>query len=373
MNVDDLGVLRWFVETARCKSFTVTAEKYGISPSAVSQGIARLERELGARLFNRTTRQQNLTTEGQAFLEKVEDGLATLEEAVTLISDAKDEPSGLIRISVPSSYGKDGLLPVLAEFLRMYPKVDLDVCFHDGAVDLIKQGLDLALVRRGQQSAHSVTRRLGRNGMVLAASPAYLERHGVPSKPMDLSGHEWITVRYPSGTFDFELEWIGNDLTLPQTSEPDGLRRYKIEYTTSQNAGERHHVVGGGDSLIRLPRSRITISEQIVMAVDAALLGMGIAILTINLAQRYFQSGELKLLLPEYRAICDNEMFVEYPHKSYLPSKTRKLIDYVIERFPTEFAPSYDPESLLQFAAKPVLENRSGVISTEHRFKSKRK
>lgn len=357
--MDDIGILRWFVEASRCRSFTGTAEKFGVTSSAVSQGIARLERDLGARLFNRTTRQLSLTSVGQAFLEKVEVGLGTLEDAVALIRDVGDEPAGLIRISVPSSFGKEGLLPVFAEFLRLHPNVDLDVSFHDGNVDLVQQGLDLALVRRGERSLHCVTRRLGRNMLVLAASPDYLEKRGIPAKPADLAAHDWIAVRFSSGTLEVELESTGSDRKAAKGSGKAAVRRYRLETRLETRlesrmpgeAGESRQAARKNDDVIYLPRSRITISEQNVTALDAALLGMGIAILSTNLVERHLRSGELKLLLPGYRTVCDSDVFIVYPHREYLPAKTRQLIDYVIERFPMAFELPYTPEYLSQFAA----------------------
>lgn len=368
----ELSVLRWFVETARCGSFSLTAEKYRVTPSAVSQGIARLEAELGARLFNRTTRQKNLTTEGLEFLEKVEGGLATIEQALATVGDLKDEPSGRIRLCIPSSFGKSGLLLILADFLQKYPQINLELSFHDGVVDLINQRLDLAIVRESERALHHVTRRLGRNHLILVASPSYLKKWGIPSKPEELSEHEWISARYPSGTRDFELELNEHYLRKSGSAIQNGPRRYKIAHANSLHTGGQH-VAKDDEAIVRLRESRITISDQNVTALDAALIGMGIALLTVSLVRRHLHSHELKLVLPEYLVLYESEVFIQYPDRRYLPLRTRKLIDFLIEHFSAEFESPYEPESLLQFSALSDVSKKHDVKSKENNLKAKRK
>jgi LysR family transcriptional regulator, regulator for bpeEF and oprC len=172
-----------FAETARQGRFAAAARELGLSPSAVAKSVARLEADLGVRLFHRTTRQVTLTGEGQELYARCR---------------RIGQPSGTLRLNVPTTYGKRVVVPALTRLVARYPKLALEVGFSDQWVDLVQQGLD-AVVRVGELGNSTlVARRLGEQALVTCASPAYLRKRGTPKAPSDLDGHDCLVFRLPS-------------------------------------------------------------------------------------------------------------------------------------------------------------------------------
>jgi DNA-binding transcriptional LysR family regulator len=187
-----------FAETARQGSFAAAARELGLTPSAVAKSVARLEADLGLRLFHRTTRHVTLTGDGQDMYARCR---RVVEEVAALRDEAegvRGQPSGTLRLNVPVTYGKHVVVPALARLARRYPKLAFEVTFSDRWVDLIQQGLD-AVVRMGElRDSTLVARRLGEQGLVTCASPAYLKRCGVPEALPRLAEHDCVVFRLPS-------------------------------------------------------------------------------------------------------------------------------------------------------------------------------
>lgn len=331
--MDDLGVLRWFVQIAEGSSFTATAAQFGVSPAAVSQGIAKLERELGTRLFNRTTRRLHLTSEGQLFLTKVKSGLDTLDSGAALLRDAQLEPNGVLHISTVSSFGKEYFMGLMAEFLKRYPKISVELAFIDEDFDLVQAGIDVA-VRRVRLSSHNyVSRKLCDLPLVLVASPDYLERRSTPHTPEDLMSHDWIGCGIAGVTpGSLELQRAQEVGTPPQHGA--------LTETDVETVEVRHRP------------NRITVSEQLDAAVSAVTLGMGVSFFSLHLVLPHLRSGKLKLLLPEYRVRTRNEIHVVYPHREYLTLKVRAFIDFLSERLTSDPDLRIAPSSLAPFVAR---------------------
>ena len=348
--MDDLGVLRWFIEAADCGSFTATAEKFEVSPAAVSMGISRLEKRLGTRLFNRTTRQLHLTSEGRVYLEKAGQGLALLDGAAVQMKDMRNEPSGLIRLCTVTSFGRHYLLSLLAEFLAGYPKIDLETCFQDEAPDLVKDGFDLVIRRGVTEQTNYVTRRLCKRPIILVASPDYLARKGVPKTPNDLSGHDWVSSRTsPRQVHSLEFKPVKAKAQHRGKKTSEMSRGFTLVLDPIAPAPARHSK--NAMVIVRQYPTRFTVTKQPDAVAEAAVLGMGISILSMNLALPHLKSGALKLLLPDYVVDGHFDIFIQYPHREYLPPKVRVLIDFLVERCALDPELSCDAGTLSRYAA----------------------
>lgn len=193
--MDSLSGISVFVQVAETRSFVLAGRQLGLSASAISKSVARLEENLGARLFHRSTRSITLTAEGTQFLARCRRILAEVDAARLELSQAAAKPSGRLRVSLPLV--STLILPVLADFMRHYPEIELDLDFTDRLVDVIDEGFD-AVVRTGQPADSRLSaRRLGGFSMLLVASPAYLAEQGEPQQPRDLLQHRCLHFRFP--------------------------------------------------------------------------------------------------------------------------------------------------------------------------------
>lgn len=191
--MDNLNGIAMFVRAAQTQSFVVTARAMGISPSAVSKGIGRLEERVGVRLFQRSTRSIRLTAEGQAFMERCQRVLQELSAAESELASMNGAPQGRLRIGLAYAAGLP--LPLVSAFAERYPAIELELVFSDGLSDVIEEGLD-AVIRGGEaKDSRLKSRRLGTARLVLVASPGYLERCGTPSRPSDLATHACLHYR----------------------------------------------------------------------------------------------------------------------------------------------------------------------------------
>ncbi len=194
--MDSLGALNVFVRVTETRSFTGAASRLGVSPSAVGKAIARLEAQLGTRLFHRSTRSVALTAEGGLLLDRCRRIFAEIDALTGELSASQEAPRGRLRVSFPLVGML--LMPTLSAFMRAYPEIELDLDFTDRIVDVIEEGFD-AVVRTGEVSdSRLMTRSLGAFEHRVVGSPAYFEQHGTPRSPEDLAGHACLQHRYPS-------------------------------------------------------------------------------------------------------------------------------------------------------------------------------
>lgn len=187
-----------FSETVKHGGFAGAARELGVSPSAVAKNVARLEADLGLRLFHRTTRQVALTSEGHELFERCRRIVEEIDALRDDAAGARVEPSGTLRLNVPITFGKRVIVPKLAALVRRHPKVMLDVSFSDRYADLVSEGLD-ASIRVGPLADSSlVARPFARQTMVVCTAPAYLRQHGTPRSPEALSRHRCLVSRMPT-------------------------------------------------------------------------------------------------------------------------------------------------------------------------------
>nr|WP_217439209.1 LysR family transcriptional regulator [Myxococcus sp. CA056] len=294
---DRLSGVLTFVQAAEAGGFALAAERLGLSRSAVGKSIARLEERLGTRLFQRTTRRQSLTEDGQVFYERCVRALAELEAAEAALDSGRRAPTGRLRVAASVLFGRHCAAPLLWELTRQHPGLELELCFSDRVVDLIEEGFDLA-IRVAPLADHAglTARRLGAQMMVVCASPRYVARHGRPKTLADLANHEAINY----GRQGISKPW----------RFPDG------------QGGERVIPVQGS---LRF--------DDLEAIADAAVQGAGLAWLPCWLVAARVHKGELVTLL-ETEGRHGNEIFAVWPQNKHLPSKVRAAIDILVARIP---------------------------------------
>ncbi|WP_215395660.1 LysR family transcriptional regulator [Rheinheimera oceanensis] len=224
--MDSLHGFMVFVQVAEQRSFVGAGRELGISASAVGKSVVRLEEKLGVRLFHRSTRSVTLTAEGMLFLERSRRILAEIEAAELELSQATGMPRGRLRVSLPLVSSL--VLPVLGEFMRTYPDIELDLDFTDRMVDVIEEGFD-AVVRTGEpKDSRLSARRLGNFQMMLVASPAYLAQRGIPQTPADLLQHRCLHFRFPNSG-KLETWALKQQATQPKLQVPIAMICNNIE------------------------------------------------------------------------------------------------------------------------------------------------
>jgi DNA-binding transcriptional LysR family regulator len=290
IDMDSFSGLESFVRAADLLSFAEAGRALGISASAVGKNVARLEQQLGLRLFQRTTRQVRLTQEGALFHERCRRILDELHDARAAMQAAAEAPRGRLRVSLPT-IGYRFLLPVLPEFQALYPEIDLDLDFNDHLVDVVEAGLDV-VIRSGELAdSRLVARRLGPFRFILAGSPAYLAERGMPQSPADLARHSCLRYRFlGSGKLE---EWV-----LP------GLPPH-------------------------LPVALVCNNMEAMLG--AAVAGMGLAYMPDFLARDALGRGELQRVLAEDLTHTGQFSALWASSRQWSP-KGRAFVDFVGER-----------------------------------------
>ncbi|MDF3849926.1 LysR family transcriptional regulator [Achromobacter denitrificans] len=286
--LDHVGDLLAFVRVADAQSFTAAAEKLGLSRSAIGKCIARLEQGLGARLLHRSTRSVSLSDEGRVFYEHALRILAEVENAADAMDSRKQAPRGRLRVDLPVSLGRLHVMPPLRDYLREWPGVEADVSFSDDYIDLVRDGVDVAIRIGGETDSRLVRRVLAPHRLITCASPAYLDRHGAPAAPDDLARHQTLAFTHAGAL----VPW-----------------RYAA-------AGQERQVQVAG-------RLRMGNTEALR---DAALAGEGIAQLGAFLVGADLRAGRLVAVL-ESVAPAGAPVCAVYPHRRHLAPKVRLLID----------------------------------------------
>jgi DNA-binding transcriptional LysR family regulator len=208
-SMDRFEAMQVFCKVVELGSFAGAAERLGMSTSAVSRQLAQLEALLDARLLNRTTRRINLTENGRAYYERCLQLLADLEETEELAGTHTSSPRGTLRLTAPISFGASHVAPALGAYASLHPQMKFDLMLADRAVDLIEDGLDLAIRVGYLGSQNLVARQIGSTRMLLCASPAYLAARGTPQTPDDLSQHDCMTYAYASNNNQWSFERTG--------------------------------------------------------------------------------------------------------------------------------------------------------------------
>ncbi|MEX3955274.1 LysR family transcriptional regulator [Trinickia sp. EG282A] len=291
-----LGSIELFCRAAELGSFTLAANSASVTPAAVSRSVARLEARLGARLFVRNTRQIRLTDSGRRYFEQCRQALSQLVDAEREMTGQQMTPAGMLRISMPTPYGHYRVLPLLPAFREQYPEVRVEAHLSNRNIDFADEGFDLAIRGRAPADSGLVARKLEDADMVVVATPAYLQRAGVPKTVGDLVAHECIQFEVPSSGRN--LAWTFDN------PSGDGEVLTKGAYVTS------------GDALagVTLARSGAGLFQTYRFVVEEDL-----------------RAGRLVEVLHD-RGHRTRPFILLYPHGRYLSSRVRVFVDFLVER-----------------------------------------
>lgn len=283
-----------FAETAKFGNFSAAAREMGCTPSTLAKAVARLEGHLGIRLFHRTTRQVTLTDEGQRLFIRCQRVLAELELLHEEASGIRAEPTGTLRIDMPVTFGRLVMLPLLARLVRQYPGLSIDASFSDVYVDLVKEGIDVAIRTGTLADSTLVAHAFGSQELLLFAAPSYLAHAGTPDTLAQLNRHTAVLFRVPD---------TGKDRPWHFRSGRRGLRFMPPSSVR----------VDGGDAIVR-----------------AVVLGMGIGQVPHYMLTDSLARGEVVELLPAMRPPA-MPIAIVMPSGRMIPSRVRALLDLIKE------------------------------------------
>lgn len=290
--MDRLDGMRVFVRVAELGSFAALARQMDVARSVITRQVAALEAHLGVKLIARSTRSLTLTAAGSAYLERCREILDLVDAAETGLADEHREPRGLIRLSVPLSFGLRHLSPLLMDFSVTYPAVITEIDFTDRSVKLVEEGLDLAIRITRRLHPLDVARRIGSSHLVAVASPDYLRRRGEPRHPAELADRECLIY-----------------LPAQQEGWP-----FLVDGVTQVFPVRGRMRANNGDVLL-----------------DAAIRGLGISAQPSFLTAAVIEAGWVQPILRDY-PMPELGIYALLPGTRYIPQRVRILIDYLAER-----------------------------------------
>lgn len=292
--MDQLKAIESFVAVAQQGSFVKAAEKLGLSKAMVSRNVGELEAHLGVRLMQRTTRRLALSDAGAAYLQRCTQILAELEEANAAVSATAVQAQGRLKITAPLTFGIRHLAPLWGEFLRIHPRVELEVHLNDRVVDLVDEGYDMA-VRIGQLAPSSlIARRIASTRLVLCASPRYLQQAAPIRDLEDIARHAVIGYTYLATGEQWHF------------TGPQGARSIEVRPRLRSNSGDTCRA--------------------------AALADQGIVFQPSFLVGEDLQAGRLLPVLPQY-AGPELDVSVVYPSRLHLSHKVRAMVEFLADAF----------------------------------------
>jgi DNA-binding transcriptional LysR family regulator len=302
--MDKLRAMEIFVRIVEADSLTAAAGVLGTSLTSVGRSLAALEDALGTRLLNRTTRRIALTDEGREYFERCRRVLAEVEEAENALSARQAKPAGKLAITAPVMFGRLHVGPVLADFLAAYPAVHAELMLFDRIVDLLDEGMDVAIRIGHLRDSSLVAVPLGTTRRVVCASPEYLRREGTPGRPSDLARHRCLQfLGVASGS-----EWEFSD--------------------------------GGADGkTTRVAIKSVLTSNQIDVALDACVKGLGCGVFLDYQVRESLLAGSLQRVLPAFEPVPIPVQIV-YPHSRLLSSRVRSFVDWAAPRLRQRLAPA---------------------------------
>jgi len=293
----DLIDVSLFVRVCATRNLSAAGREFSLSPAASSARIAQLERQLGARLLHRTTRQIALTMEGEIFLDRAQHLLESAELATASVGHAQVNPEGLLRVAASASFGRLHILPALAAFLKAYPKIRMDLRLSDTIIDLAANGIDVAIRIGELKDSALIAKKLAPNRLVVCATPAYLAEHGTPVHPEDLLQHECIAL--------------------------NGRHQWKFI----------HHSKKAAKDVIPVRVSGRISGDSGELLREAALSGLGIAMHSTWAVAEDIKNGRLVPILNDYSIAENMSIWAVYIHKNFIPPKTQAFIDFFAARF----------------------------------------
>jgi DNA-binding transcriptional LysR family regulator len=295
--METLANLESFVRSAETGGFSAAARRLSLTPAAVSRNVAMLERNLGVRLFHRSTRKLTLTDSGERFLLAIKDNVEGLQQAISGIATDGGEPAGVLKVSMGLNFGIDYILPLLPAFLARYPGIRPDWQFTTRQIDLIAEGYDVAIGGGIEWGPGVVSRVLAPLHLIAVASPEYLKNRKGPADPTGLAAFDGIAWR------------------------------------SSRTGRIRERIMRNADGA-EMP---VTLKETIVLddpeaTCRAALLGLGVTLNAVCHALPHLERGTLVRLVPQWYSDA-GPISIYYANRTLLPSKTRVFVDFVVQAF----------------------------------------
>lgn len=288
--MDQFKQLSTFAEVATRGSLSSAARAEGVAPAMIGRRLDALEERLGVKLLQRTTRKIALTNEGTAFLEDCQRILAELEEAETAVSERSARASGQLTVSAPAGFGRQHVAPLVPSFLTEHRDVKLTLSLNDRVVDLIGEGIDVAIRIASLTDSNLIGVKLADNKRVVVASPAYLKRHGVPASLDELSHHNCLAFSSDGSQRGWTFRQNGKNVTL------------KVEGNMVCNDGEVLH--------------------------DWAISGKGLAWRSMWEVGAEIESGKLVTVLDEFTA-PGNDIYAIFAQRRHLPLRIRAFVDFL--------------------------------------------
>lgn len=283
-----------FLRVVEAGSISRAAEQLGLAKSGVSRRLAELEGRLGVKLLNRTTRRSSLTEAGQAYYEGAVKLMGDVAELNARTTDLEASLEGMLRLAAPLSFGLCHLSPAIDDFLRLHPALKINIDFSDRHIDLVEQGVDVAIRISRLVDSRLQARLICPIRILMCASPAYLEKHGLPLQADDLNKHRLL--QYNIGA--------GHSLSLS-----DGQGRQHTIHTDPV-------IVANNGDFLR----------------DMAIAGHGVVLTPSFIAWQAISSGDLVTILPDY-FLPQPSAYAVYPQTRYLSHRVRVLIDFLVDRF----------------------------------------
>jgi DNA-binding transcriptional LysR family regulator len=308
--VDSIRGVVGFVKTVAAGSFAGAARELGVTPVAVSKNVQRLEQQLGVRLLRRSTRKLSLTDEGRLFYERCTGPLHELESAHAAAKERGAAPSGVLRVTSISPFGRNYVVPLLAEFSRRYPAIRVEMNLDDSIADMVSEGFDVGIRAGEMRDGTLVARHIAALPFVVCAAPAYLARAGVPLTPADLARHNCLRLR-DRGTgpgFNWRL----------------GSQREPVSPPVDGNF----------------------VANDMTTLVMAALHGHGLVNAPLPLVLPLLRAGALVPVLTDWVA-SGVQLFIHYPNRRNLPARVRSFVEFLLEQLRSNTDLSADPQVLL--------------------------
>jgi DNA-binding transcriptional LysR family regulator len=298
--VDELKRIGVFTRVVETKSFSEAARQLGVAKSAVSKQIAQLEKEVGVRLLNRTTRSLSLTEAGEIFYRHSAEIVNRTKIALSELREYQNQPTGTLRISCPVSFGTQHLVPVIKEVRALYPLLKIDLLLEDRVINMVDDGVDLAIRIGWLQESNLVAKKICETPVIVFASPEYLAQKGTPKIPQDLQQHDWISLSLFSSPLTWEFEKKGRK----QSAQKHSVQKQKVQMHSQLK------------------------SNSVAAVIALAKSGQGISALSKFVMQDDIDQGLLQPLLTDYQ-LAPTGVYAVYPHREHVPPKVRIFIDFL--------------------------------------------
>ncbi|MCG9633301.1 LysR family transcriptional regulator [Vibrio sp. Isolate30] len=291
--MDQLGAMRVFLRVIETGSFSAAAREQNSSQATISKKVAALEDKLGVKLLTRTSRELSLTQAGQEYYEHCLNIVQEIDEVEASVRSQVSSPKGTLRIAAAAPLARILLAPLIAEFLEEYPDIEVDMVIDERHIDLVAEGIDIAIRARKLEDSSLIARPLFNNPLLLVAAPGYLKKHGVPTQPKDLKSHQCIVYTFNRSLNNWHFVDNGQDVSIP------------VRGTFRSNSGETN--------------------------LEMALAGLGITQLPIWMMDEHLQSGKLVRVLEEYPSdtVPINAI---YPQSRHVPLKVRCFVNFIQEQ-----------------------------------------